>query len=120
MRVRKLSPTGDYTFGQGTANFYINSPLGVAQNVKTTLQLWEGEWFLDNTLGTPWSQEVLGYNNVSLRDMIVKAAILGVFGVVSIDNYNSTVVTSTRQFIVQGSIITIYDPAPIPFGPVIL
>ncbi len=59
-RVRKLDANRDYSFGQGNINFWINSPFGVAQNVETRLGLWEGEWFLDKTRGTPYSQEILG------------------------------------------------------------
>lgn len=120
MRVRKLTSTGDYQIGQGQANFWINSPQGVAQNVETRLKLWEGEWFLDTTIGTPWIQEILGYNNASLRDVAIKTVILGTDGVTSISNYQSDADPGTRKFTVSGSVITIFDPNPVPFGPVIL
>jgi hypothetical protein len=111
---------GDYVIGQGEANFYVNSPLGVAQTVETRLLLWEGEWFLNKTIGTPWSQEVLGYNTASLRDIAIKAVILGTTGVTALDDYASSFDPETREFTVSGSIFTQYSTQSVPFGPVVL
>ena len=44
MRVRRLSATGDYTFGQSQANFWVNKALGVGQNVAAISQLSDQEW----------------------------------------------------------------------------
>lgn len=118
MRVRKLDANGDYQIGQGQANFWINSPEGVAQNVETRLAFWEGEWFLDKTIGTPYSQEILGYSTSSLRDIALKTVILGTDGVTELDSYNSSTNSETRAFTVQGTVVTIYSPTPVPFGPV--
>ncbi len=52
-RVRKLDANGDYSFGQGEANFWVNNAAGVAQNVETRLGLLEGEWFLDKNSRDP-------------------------------------------------------------------
>jgi len=112
---------GDYTFGQGTANFWINQANGVAQSVQTRLGLWEGEWFLDNTEGTPYAQQILGYNTKSLYDMALKARILATQGVSSIDNYSSSFNPVTRALTVDAlSIVTIYSKTPIPVLPVVI
>lgn len=120
MRYRKLDVDGDYTFGQGSANFWVNDPQGVAQAISTRLQLWEGEWFLDNTAGTPWSQEVLGYGTQALYDLAIRAAILDTEGVTSIVNYSSTFNSIKRSLTVTGTVMTQYSTQPIPFGPVVL
>lgn len=120
MRVRKQDANGDYTIGQGQANFWINSPRGVAQNVETRLLLWVGEWFLDNTIYTPWSQEILGYGTASIRDVAIKSVILTTDGVTSIVSYISSVNPSTRKLTVQGTIMTQFSAQPTSFGPVIL
>lgn len=120
MRVRKLSADGDYSFGQGEANFWINSPYGVAQKVETRLRLWEGEWFLDVTAGTPWLQQVLGYSKSSLRDIAIRTVILTTDGVTALNSYNSVAVPGTRNLIVSGSIVTQYSKTPVNFGPVTL
>ena len=59
MRVRAMSLTGDFTFGQGSANFLVNTPEAVAQLAQTRLGLWTGQSFVDLTAGMPWSTEVL-------------------------------------------------------------
>lgn len=120
MRVRKQDANGDYLIGQGEANFWINSPEGVSQNVETRLLLWEGEWFLDKTEGTPWSQEILGYGTASLRDIAIRARVLATDGVTALLNYNSSVNTATRKMTVSGSIMTKFSTTPINFGPVTL
>lgn len=120
MRVRQRTATGDYTIGQGLANFWINVSQGVGQNVTTRLGLWAGEWFLDRTIGTPWLQKILGYNNASLRDVAIKTVILGTYGVDSIVTYSSTAMPNNRNFVVKGTVLTIYSPQPVPFGPVVI
>ena len=78
MRVRALSPTGDYTWGQGGNNYLVDSPAAVGQLVATTLRLWQGEWFLDVLYGTPWLQQILGQSGAkSVVDIIIQSVILG-------------------------------------------
>lgn len=89
MRVRQLSPTGDFTFGASQLNFLANSPACVAQVVKTSLLLWLGEWYLDTSVGMPWIQGVLGKHNQDTADLTVQDYILGVQGVTDISNYTS-------------------------------
>jgi hypothetical protein len=76
MRVRALSPTGDYTFGRSQGNFLVDSSAAVAQLIRTNLLLWQGEWFLDQTYGMPWSQDVLGVGTKSIYDMVIQANVL--------------------------------------------
>lgn len=120
MRVRKLTASGDYQIGQGQANFWINTAQGVGQKVTCRLRLWEGEWFLDNTIGTPYTQEILGYNTASLRDIAIQAVIIQTPGVQSITSYVSNTDPETRKFTVSGEVLTIYSPVPVSFGPVVL
>lgn len=116
MRYRKLSPTGDYVFGQGQANFYINDAAGVGQLVLTRLRLLLGEWYLDLTDGTPYATEILGVGTAMLRDQAVKSRILGTaFAgtalVQSITSYSSNVIG--RKFSVVADILTIYGPTTV-------
>jgi hypothetical protein len=111
---------GDYTFGQGSANFFVNSPQGVAQAVETRLLLWEGEWFLDQTLGTPYAQEILGYGTETLYDLAIQARILGTPGVVAINDYTSAVNSSTRQLTITATITTQYSTETVTVGPVVI
>lgn len=107
MRYRKLSSDGDYTFGQGLSNFYIDVPAAVGQAVQTRLLLQEGEWFLDITEGTPYDTDILGANKQATRDLAIKTVTLQTQGVLGLIQYSSQL-DANRKFTVQEEIQTIY------------
>jgi hypothetical protein len=106
MRVRKQDANGDYVFGHGNADFLVNVPAAVGQLVQNTLDISEGEWFLDNTFGTPWWQEILDYGGN--YDTALQGTILAVPGVTGLPNYSSTVDPATRKLTVTSNIDTAY------------
>ena len=108
MRYRKLTSSGDYSFGRGTSDWYVNQPEAVAQAVQTRLRLETGEWFLDTTEGTPWRTKVLGKRTSDTRDIVIRARILGTSGVTAITAYNSDLNRTTRGFTVAATISTAY------------
>jgi hypothetical protein len=129
MRVRQLSPTGDFVFGQSQQNFLVDSPAAVAQVVMTSLKLWLGEWYQNLNDGTPYSEGVIGYHSQATADATIQAAILAVEvivsstsvppgavagqsipGVTDIINYVSTVNPETRNYSASCTINTIYGP----------
>jgi hypothetical protein len=106
MRYRPLDANGDYTVG---VPFLINSPQCVAQAISTRLKLWMGEWFLDNTVGTPWLQSILGKS--TNPDAYIRSAILGTPGVVSLETFSGSFVGLTRTLTVSGVVNTLYGKA---------
>lgn len=108
MRYRKLSPTGDFVFGQGSTEFLVNTPETVGQAVLTRLKLVRGEWFLDLGAGTPWRTEILGENTQDTYDIALREAILDTEGVVQIDSYASVLDGNTRELRVVAEITTVY------------
>lgn len=110
---RKLDANGDYTFGQGSGNFYKNEPEAVAQAVKTRLGLIQGEWFLDIETGTPYNSQILGAGTISLYDSAIQEVILNTVGVTKIVNYSSQVNASTRNATVNCTIDTIFGTTSI-------
>jgi len=106
MRYRKLDANGDYSFGQGMANFYVDSPQAVAQAVETRLRLQTGEWFLDSTEGTPYQSEVLGTGTAATRDAAIQLRIAETQGFKELLSYSSNV--DGRKFSVEATIDTIY------------
>jgi hypothetical protein len=106
MRYRALSAEGDYTFGQGNANFLINVPAAVGQAARTRLLLITDEWFLDFTEGTPWGTQILGSNTQATRDLAIKSRLLGTPGLTQIARYASTV--EARKFIPEAVLDTVY------------
>lgn len=122
MRYRKLSSSGDYTFGGSQLNFFINDPEGVAQAVTTALRLIQGEWYLDTTSGTPYFAGIMGFNTQAQVDTIFQQEILNVTvidsttlapvqGVTSIENFSSTFNPSTRKYAMTATLNTIYGKA---------
>lgn len=108
MRYRKLTSSGDYSFGRGTSDWYVDQPEAVAQAVKTRLRLEAGEWFLDTTDGTPWRTKVLGKRTSDTRDIVIRSRVLGTTGVTAITAYNSDLDRTTRKFTVAATISTAY------------
>ena len=108
MIYRKLDPNGDYSFGQRPVSFLVNSPDAVGQAVMTALKLFQGEWFVDISVGVPYNTKILGFNNVVNVDYEIQSAILGVPGVSSIVSYSSYYAPTTRNIIISATINTVY------------
>jgi hypothetical protein len=108
---RKLDAAGDYTFGQGSANFLVDSPAAVAQAVSTRLKLIQGEWFLDTQAGVPYNTEVLGFGTIPYYDFAIKDAIINTPGVSSIVSYSSYI--ANRDVSITATINTIYGQTTI-------
>lgn len=114
MRYRKQSLTGDYTFGSGQANFYRDEPNAVAQAVKTRLQLWVGEWFLDTDEGTLYFQGVLGKYSLETANITIQQRVLGTQGIVNYENYQSSLNANTRGMTARFTVNTIYSVTSVP------
>lgn len=116
MRYRALDSNLDMTFGKGALNFLVDSPAAVAQSVLTRLKLSTGEWFLDQTAGTPWSTQVLGTNTQNTYDLAIRTRILNTTGVTGIVNgsYSSTRDPVTRRLSVSCVLNTVYGQVPLP------
>lgn len=111
MRVRAQDANGDMTYGQGSANFLVNSPGAVVQCVLSDLQLWQGSWYLDTTAGTPWPTDVLGFDTTSLYDNAIRTVILAGQGVTGITSYSSSLNKTTRLLTIEVEIATAYGSA---------
>jgi hypothetical protein len=119
MRYRALDSNGDYSFGQNLANFLIDDAAAVGQAVKTRLLLFQGEWFLDITAGTPWGGfplnaavvaegVILGDKRSVAQDLAIQATILGTQGVQQILTYSSSYNSQGRLWSLNVTIETIY------------
>lgn len=114
MKVRLLSPSGDYSFGNGNLNFIQNTPETVAQVTQTSCQLFLGEFFLDTTAGLPYPESVLGKHSQDEADATITGYINNVQGVISITNYQSTIDPNTRTYAsISGTLNTVYGPTPL-------
>lgn len=98
MRYRAWDANGDYTFGNGGANFLVNTPQCVAQAILSRFALQLGEWFVDTSDGTPWATEVQGYGTAGTRDLVVQERAAGTMNVTEITNYQSSLNHNNRLF----------------------
>jgi hypothetical protein len=113
MRYRALDANGDMTFGQGSANFLVNSPAAVEQAILTGLRLFQGEFFLNNAAGMPWFTDVIGVGKQGLYDTAINNQILGTNGVTGVTSYSSSLNTAARTLAVSATVMTAYSPTPI-------
>lgn len=111
MRYRRLSEDGDRAFGRAQMDFYRNTPEAVAQAVVTRLRLWLGEWFLDQTEGTPWQAGALGKGRQNSIDPMLRLRILETEGVTAITNYTSDYDADQRKVTLRATIATRYGEA---------
>jgi len=113
LKYRKLSPSGDYSFGNGAGDFYVDSPDAVAQAVKTRLGLIQGEWFLDINVGTPYNSQVLGAGKIAYFDYAIQDVIVNTQGVRKLVAYSSNVSPTTRKASISCTIDTVYGATTI-------
>mgnify|MGYP001384010779 CR=1 FL=1 len=98
-----MSDTGDIAI--------VRDAEAVGQHVRQRLQTYSEEWFLDQSIGVPWLDEVLGlsYNPV-LAESIVKAEIMDTDLVTGITSFSVGFNRQTRGLIIKDvSINTTYD-----------
>ena len=116
MRYRRLSASGDYTFGQNAANFLVDiigNPEAVAQSIATRLRLLQKEWFINTQSGVPYATEVLGKGTRGTYDQAIKTTILGTNGVSAIADYLSQLDHPKRTLTITATVATIYGPLTI-------
>jgi hypothetical protein len=113
MRNRKLSSTGDYTFGHSEQDFWRDVPDAVAQAIETRLYLMRGEWFLDLQEGTPLLDGILGKHPPTLIDNTIQQRALKTQGLTGLSKYESEIDPDTRAISASFLIDTIYGPTPV-------
>lgn len=116
LRVRRVDSARDMTFGKGRSN-YAATAEATAQRLQCEIQLILGEWFLDTSAGVPWWQPsdsdvppimgAPGPRNLSYAEGVLKAKILSVDGVDSIQAFAMSFVSSTRKLSVSCTLTTV-------------
>ena len=89
MRYRKLTDTGDYSFGNNTWD-YIDGVEAVALAIKSKVLLFYGEWWEDISIGIPMFQSIIGQVSIdnvtmALQNLLTKR-IMEVEQVISVDD----------------------------------
>ena len=110
VRYRRLTETGDMTFGSQQADFLRNTPETVAQAVVTRLGLWLDEWFLDSTEGTPYVQAALGKYTQQTIEPAIRQRILETENVTAITAFDLQFDPDERKVTIQATIDTTFGP----------
>lgn len=122
--------TNDIVVANGDLSIVSGSD-AIAQDWQQQMQVWAGEWFLDNTIGVPYKQTILVKNpNLDLVQAALLTATTNVPGIVLILDFNfnydnnsrsisvSIVAqTSTGEIISSQTVITLPSPATIEGTP---
>jgi hypothetical protein len=111
MAYRRLSPSGDYTFGQGQGNFLFNND-ACGQAVYTGLLLQKGSFWRNLNAGLPLYQQILATlgspGNQAVVDGLVKTQILSTPNVVTIVQYSSSINPINRKYSFSCIVSTIF------------
>lgn len=71
------------------------------QRLAINLKLFQGEWYADINLGTPYFQEIYGKNTKVAADLAIKDVILSTDGIVTLNTYSSSIDKTTRKLTVS-------------------
>lgn len=114
MTVRKLDETGDIaTSGEQ----FLSGVEEIAQTIRTRLNLFLGEYFLDVTDGTDWFGRILGKNvGLGRAESELKSRILQTEGVRTITGFTTDFDLPTRTLTVTCSVLTPFGQTSITVG----
>jgi len=98
----------------------IDGLAAIEQEIRISLLMWKGEWFLDRSIGTDYLGRILGRQPQILRDAEIKRVINDVEGVVEIIEYTTSVNRITRSLAVSFTATTEYGEveSSLPLGTV--
>jgi len=121
MRVRKLDEeTGDIVTN---GDIWKRDAEAIAQNIKTRLKLFLGEYFRDITEGVPWFEREDGTAGILVKGVSqaevesnLRNRILRTDGVIKILTFGTAYAQQERRFVVEASVLTEYGEASIIYG----
>ena len=108
MRVRSITAQGDFTFGRGRAN-YISKSKAIAQNVRTRIRSFAGDWFLDIEHGIDWLN-LLGRPGTERRIIrAIERQILQTEGVLTVESINIVRRDRNRKISIEAEYTDVYN-----------
>jgi len=93
----KLDEDGDISLVNGDAQTTGIGAEDLAQRLRIRLNTFQGEWFMDNTLGIDWWNRVMGKNRSKMAvDALIQDAILKEPAALQIVSYTSSISTDRK------------------------
>ena len=94
----KLDENGNVSFSNGESDVTTIGAEDLAQRLYIRLNTFQGEWFMDNTLGVDYWNRVFGKNrNKRIIDSVIQDEIFKEKDVLQITEYSSSI-TSQREY----------------------
>lgn len=108
----QLDKNGDLAISAAGSIAVIEGAERVAQQIKVTLKMFLGDWFLDTDFGVPYLESILVKTpNRAEIESIFRARILDVPGVDSITSMSLNIDREMRQLFVSFEVDTPHGPA---------
>lgn len=112
MIFRKLTATGDYSYGSNAFDFYVDID-AVAQAIQTRLQLYQGGFWRDLSDGLPLYQSILATSgspdNLAAVSNFIQDRIKGTPGVEGIVAFDVIFDPNTRQYAYSATVQTTFS-----------
>jgi hypothetical protein len=106
MKFRNLDANGDWTFGNGLAN-YVGGNAAIGLNIRTRIYSWLGDCFFDQQAGIDWWNRLGSRNQKTLLDMDLRRIIAQSENVTALVSFAS--VLDGRAYRATYSVNTIYS-----------
>lgn len=110
MSFRSLTPTGDWSFGDGKAS-YATAQKAIGLNIQTRLAFWLNDFFSAMQTGIDWANLLGGKSPEADQAIILQTRVTVAmsYGVVKVLLVDATKDSVTRRFVVRYAIDTIYS-----------
>ena len=108
----KLTDDGDLDCSEHGLHL-VDGALRVAQQVRTRLRTFMGEWEFDLDAGVPWFQRILAIKAVNLNDVdnVLRTQILDVQDVLAVVAFSQELNRETRELFITAKISTTFGIA---------
>ena len=107
MKIRSLTPGGDFTFGSGKAN-YATDARAIELNIATRIRSWKNDCFFDFDAGIDWVSRLdKGQQDNLINDL--KMLLIQSYGVVKINSVTLAENTLTRALTITYNVDTIFS-----------
>lgn len=108
MIISGLTSDGDFTFGQGLAD-YLTDNAAIGLNIRTRILSWLNDCFFDQDAGIDWINRIGSLGQQQLLEADLKRIILQSYGVKGIITFNTHLID--RAFTLSCSVDTIFSQA---------
>lgn len=107
MKIRALDGNGDWTFGKGRNNYFLDKD-ALSQLVVCRIKEIVNDCFWNTTAGVDWFN-LLGSKNPTALLLAINAVILSTPGIIAIENTEFIEIVD-REFTIRYKLQTVYGP----------